>query len=146
MISLSTPKAQTHPSHPPVTPSCYLPPSSSNVALFSIDEIDLEEIPCSSYVETVSLVCIAKEHPTAEIFVWPWPGLPGRLSHKLSPSCPPIHLHILTSQQPYTHGGPGGFLQAMQGGHHSHQDLWYLGPGSHPRNPPETEAFHFQQR
>lgn len=43
-----------------LTSSCYPLPPSSNVALFSIDEIDLEEIPRSSKVETVSLMSAAK--------------------------------------------------------------------------------------
>lgn len=57
---LSTRRAPTTPPHPTLTPSCYLPLPSSNVALFSIDEIDLEEILHSSKVETVSLTSVAR--------------------------------------------------------------------------------------
>ncbi len=41
------PRAPITPPHLTLIPSCRLPPSSSYVALFSIDEIDLEEIPAA---------------------------------------------------------------------------------------------------
>lgn len=52
ITSLSTRRAPTTTPHPSST--------SSNVALFDIDEIDLEEIPRCSVVETVSLMSAAK--------------------------------------------------------------------------------------
>lgn len=60
IISASTHRAPNTPPHPTIPPSCYLLPSYSLVPLFIIDEINLEEIPHSSEMETVSLTNAAK--------------------------------------------------------------------------------------
>ena len=45
ITSLSTQRQTYHPTSPHLIASCYLPPSSSNGALFSIDETDLGKSP-----------------------------------------------------------------------------------------------------